>query len=430
MISLPTLSITAVKQQVALVRVDFNVPLEGKQVVDDQRIRAALPTLSFLKEHGAKIVLMSHLGRPDGQPNDKYSLAPVADYLQNNLKMPVRFVTDCVGEAVRQASAQLAYGEMLLLENLRFHAAEEKNDPTFARSLVADTGASVFINEAFSASHRAHASVVGVAELLPSYAGFNLAAEVKILQEMLDKAKRPFVAVLGGAKIDDKIEAVRNLTKVADLVLVGGGVANAFLKAAGLEVHKSFMGSDAAANIKIAQEILAEHGIERTMIKSDDDKHTLPLPKVVLPVDVLAATDATVTHKEAVQTLALLRNVADTPDDLDLQYLDLGPATIKLYQYLLSSAATIFWNGPLGVCENPLFAKASHQLAKHIAAQSTQRSAVSIVGGGETGAVISTTGLQNHFTHVSTAGGAALEFIGGTALPGIEVLRRHSKSNS
>ncbi len=428
--SLPTPQAKDVYQQTVLVRVDFNVPLDGKRVVDDQRIRAALETLLFLKEHEAKIVLMSHLGRPDGKPVDKYSLAPVADYLRNNLKMPVRFVADCVGEEVRQASAALEYGEILLLENLRFHAAEEKNDSTFARSLVTDTGASVFINEAFSASHRAHASVVGVAELLPSFAGFNLVAEVKILQKMLEKAERPFVAVLGGAKIDDKIEAVRNLTKIADLVLVGGGVANAFLKASGLEVHKSFMGSDAAANIKIAQEILAAHGIERTMVKSDNSKHALPLPKVVLPVDVLAAVDATVARKDTVQTLELLKDVTDTPHDLDLQYLDIGPATIKLYQYLLSQAATIFWNGPLGVCENPLFATASHQLAKHIAAQSTQRSAVSIVGGGETGAVVNAVGLQGRFTHVSTAGGAALEFIGGMTLPGIEVLRHHSKSNS
>ncbi len=428
--SLPTPKAKDVYQQTVLVRVDFNVPLDGKRVADDQRIRAALETLLFLKEHEAKIVLMSHLGRPDGQPVDKYSLAPVANYLQNNLKMPVRFVTDCVGEEVRQASAQLGHGEMLLLENLRFHAAEEKNDPAFARSLVADAGASVFINEAFSASHRAHASVVGVAELLPSFAGFNLAAEVKILQKMLEKAERPFVAVLGGAKIDDKIEAVRNLTKVADLVLVGGGVANAFLKASGMEVHQSFLGKNAAANTELARQILDEHGIERTMVKSDDSRHALPLPKVVLPVDVLAATDATVTRKEAVQTLELLKDVADTSDDLDLQYLDLGPATVKLYQYLLSQAATIFWNGPLGVCENPLFATASHQLAKHIAAQSTQHSAVSIVGGGETGAVINAVGLQGRFTHVSTAGGAALEFIGGTTLPGIEILRRHSKSNS
>jgi 3-phosphoglycerate kinase len=413
-----------VRNKTVIVRVDFNVPLDGERVVDDQRIRAALETILFLREHQAKIILISHLGRPDGMRVAKYSLAPVANYLNNNLKLPTYFVDNCIGEQVSNACKKMQSGEMLLLENLRFHPEEEANDAKFAKQLVANTGAEVFINEAFSASHRKHASVVGLSQLLPHFAGFDLAAEVKILQKMMEKTARPFITVLGGAKIDDKVEAVEALVKVSDLVLVGGGVANAFLKASGMEIHKSFIGKNTEANLAMAKKILSSDGLERTMLKSASYPQGLPLPKVVLPIDMLAAQNADVNKIENTQMIELLKDVADQPTDLDLQYLDLGPATIKLYKYLLSQAKTIFWNGPLGVFENPLFAKASNSIAKHIAMLSTDHGVMSVCGGGETGAVVNTNGLHNRFAHVSTAGGAALEFIGGKELPGLTALRK------
>ena len=421
-----------IKEKTVLVRVDFNVPLKKMAkngstkyvVADDQRIRSALETLLFLKEHDAKIILLSHLGRPDGQVVKKFSLEPVAFYLKHNLGLDVQFVTDCVGEKVAEKAAKLKRGEILLLENLRFHEEEEANNAIFAKKIIKSTGAEVFINEAFSASHRAHASVVGIAPFLPSFAGFDLAAEVKILIKILEKAPRPFVVVLGGAKIDDKVGAVKNLSKLADLVLVGGGIANAFLKASGIEVHKSFMGNNAEENVKIAKEILSEHQTERTMIDVETTGKGLPLPKVVVPIDVLAAKNADVSNDQEVLRLELLKNVKDSETDLDLKYLDIGKETIALYKYLLSKAKTIFFNGPLGVFENPLFAKGSREIAKNIANNTTDSGAVTICGGGETNAVINACGLRDRFTHVSTAGGAALEFLGGEKLPGIEILKK------
>jgi len=421
-----------IKEKNVLVRVDFNVPLKKivrngntKYVVsDDQRIRSALETILFLREHGAKIILMSHLGRPDGQVVKKFSLEPVAFYLKHNLGLDVQFATDCIGEKVTEKTAKLKSGDILLLENLRFHEEEETNNTAFAKKIIKDTKAEVFINEAFSASHRAHASVVGVAELLPNFAGFDLAAEVKILVKILEKAPRPFVVVLGGAKIDDKVGAVKNLSKLADLVLVGGGIANAFLKASGIEVHKSFMGKNIEENVQIAKEILSEHQTERTMIDVETTGKGLPLPKVVVPIDVLAAKNQDVDDDSKILRLELLKNVKDSETDLDLQYLDIGKETIALYKYLLSKAKTIFFNGPLGVFENPLFAKGSREIAKNIANNTTDSGAITICGGGETNAVINACGLRDRFTHVSTAGGAALEFLGGEKLPGIEVLKK------
>jgi len=429
---LNTPKVSDIKEKTVLVRVDFNVPLKkisqngsDKYIVaDDQRIRSALETILFLREHDAKIVLMSHLGRPDGKVVKKYSLEPIASYLKQNLGLETQFVTDCIGEKVNKKATELKKGEILLLENVRFYTEEEKNDSSFAKKIIKAVNAEVFINEAFSASHRAHASVVGVAEILPSFAGFDLAAEVKILTKTLEKASRPFVVVLGGAKIDDKVSAVKNLTKLADLVLVGGGIANAFLKASGIEVHKSFMGQKAEENVKIAKKILNEHQTERTMIDVENTGKGLPLPKVVVPVDVLAAKNAEINDEKKILRLELLKNVKDSAADADLQYLDIGKETIALYKYLLSKAKTIFFNGPLGVFENPLFAKGSREIAKNIARNTTDSGAVTICGGGETNAVINACGLRDRFTHVSTAGGAALEFLGGEKLPGIEILKK------
>lgn len=421
-----------VQDKKVIVRVDFNVPLKKNNkgsnfkyvVADDQRIRSALETILFLKEHDAKIILMSHLGRPDGQVVEEFSLEPIALYLKQNLGLEVEFVKDCVGKEVSQKAADLRKGGILLLENLRFHSEEENNDIDFAKKIIKDTGAEVFINEAFSASHRAHASIVGIPKLIPSFAGFDLAAEIKILNKILEKAQRPFVVVLGGAKIDDKVSAVKNLSKLADLVLVGGGIANAFLKASGIEVHKSFMGKNVEENVKIAKEILEEHQTERTMIDIEQAGKGLPLPKVVVPIDVLAAKNQDVTDENEIIHLELLKNVKDSEEDLDLQYLDIGKETVSLYKYLLSKAKTIFFNGPMGVFENPLFAKGSRNIAKSIANNTTDSSATTVCGGGETNAVINACGLRDRFTHVSTAGGAALEFLGGEKLPGIEVLKK------
>ncbi len=429
---LHTPKVLDIKDKTVLVRVDFNVPLKKTidngtpkyNVADDQRIRSSLETLLFLKEHDAKIILISHLGRPDGKAIKEFSLEPVASYLKNNLGLDAQFAADCIGNQVTKKVAELKKGEILLLENLRFHEEEEANNADFAKEIIRDTKAEVFINEAFSASHRAHASVVGIAPFLPSFAGFDLAAEVNILIKILEKAPRPFVVVLGGAKIDDKVSAVRNLSKLADLVLVGGGIANAFLKASGIEVHKSFMGKNAEENVKIAKEILSEHQTERTMIDVETNSKGLPLPKVVVPVDVLVAKNPDVSNEREVTRLELLKNVKDSETDLDLQYLDIGKETIALYKYLLSKAKTIFFNGPLGVFENPLFAKGSREIAKAIANNTTNSATVTICGGGETNAVINACGLRDRFTHVSTAGGAALEFLGGEKLPGIEILKK------
>lgn len=428
-----TPKVSDVQDKKVLVRVDFNVPLkknakkdEGNKyvVADDQRIRSSLETILFLREHGAKIILMSHLGRPDGEVVKEFSLEPVAIYLEKNLGLEVEFAKDCIGEEVSKKADSLQKGEILLLENLRFHAEEEENDQAFAKKIVEDTQAEVFINEAFSASHRAHASIVGIPLLIPSFAGFALAAEIKILNKILEKAERPFIVVLGGAKIDDKVSAVKNLSKLADLVLVGGGIANAFLKASGIEVHKSFMGKNAEQNVQIAKEILEDHQTERTIIDIETTGKGLPLPKLVVPIDVLAAKNSEVSDEKEVTHLELLKNVKDSEEDLDLQYLDIGKETIALYKYLLSKAKTIFFNGPMGVFENPLFARGSREIAKTIANNTTDSSATTVCGGGETNAVINACGLRDRFTHVSTAGGAALEFLGGEKLPGIEVLRK------
>ncbi len=421
-----------IQNKTVIVRVDFNVPLKKKAqgdsfdyvVADDQRIRSALETIFFLKEHNCKIILISHLGRPDGQVIKEFSLEPVAFYLKQNLGLEVEFAHDCIGAEVVEKAAALQKGEILLLENLRFHPEEEANDTAFASKMIKDTNAEVFINEAFSASHRAHASVVGLAKLLPSFAGFDLVAETKILGRILDKARHPFVVVLGGAKIDDKVSTVQNLSKLADLVLVGGGIANAFLKASNIEVHKSFMGKKAEENVKIAKAILDEHQTERTMINIAETGKSLPLPKITLPVDVLAAKNKDVNDEKEVIHLELLKNVKDSEHDLDLQYLDIGKKTINLYKYLLSQAKTIFFNGPVGVFENPLFAKGSREIAKSIASSTTESGTITVCGGGETNAVINACGLRDRFTHVSTAGGAALEFLGGEKLPGIAVLEK------
>ncbi len=426
-----------IKNKKVIVRVDFNVPLKlvaGRagnknavwRVADSDRISSALETINFLLDNQAKVILISHLGRADGQKNHDLSLLPVAKFLKNNLDLPVEFVEDCVGPLVADKTKQLQTGKALLLENLRFYPGEEKNDLNFTKQLIKDTEAEIFINEAFSASHRAHASVVGLAKRLPSFAGFNLEREVSLFNKALNNIKRPLVVVMGGAKISDKVTTMKHLSRLADVVLVGGGIANAMLRAGGIETHHSFIGADEEKEpqeiekiLQQAQEILKEHATERTLFENvGKDRKNFPLPKIILPIDVLAAKDSDAKESELI---TLLTDVADTDNDRDIKYLDIGPETIRLYRYILQGAKTIVWNGPMGVFENPVFAHGSREIARAIA-RATQNGTISLVGGGESNSVINKAGLNKQFTHVSSAGGAALEFLAGEKLPGVKIL--------
>lgn len=427
---------TAVHNRTVLVRVDFNSPLEtgpdGQvKVRDASRIAAAKPTIEWLRQHGAKIILMSHLGRPAcaeldkhgrSVSDEKFSLAPVAEYLRHHYRWPVRLVPDCVGPVAVEAVSNLQPGEIALLENLRFYPAEKKNEAWFAKGLA--ELAEVYINEAFSNCHRKHASMTGVPVLLPSYAGFELKTEVDHLNQIISKPKRPLVVIVGGAKIADKIGALENLSRVADAVLVGGGIANDFLKAQGIEIHRSYI-QDKPVDAKqtginyvtVAGEILTEHRTERIL----KDGY-VPLPKIIYPVDAVAARSPESDHT---QVIDLTHDIADTPNDKPLMYLDIGPKTIKLYTELILAAGTVFWNGPMGVYEQPQFAAGTAAIAKAM----TQSSAMTIVGGGDTIAAVQHFHLADRYDYVSAAGSAALEFLSGTILPGLAALSdaRHTR---
>lgn len=408
-----------VRDKTVLVRVDYNVPLKKKgahmHVVDDRRIKASLETIKLLQEAQAKIILISHLGRPKDGPDPDLSLKPVAEHLQELIKSPVHFAEDCIGTPASTAAQQLKPGEVLVLENLRFHAEEKKNDPHFAHQLAGL--ANIYVNDAFSAAHRAHASTVGVTQYLPAYAGCNLQDEVEALRKVKDKPEHPLVVIVGGAKISDKVDAIVNLARIADVVLTGGGIANTFLKAQGLEIHKSYI-QDAPADLKkkgidyihVAQDLL-----ERTKTEKMWFNEYIPLPKILYPLDVIAARSIT---SNETQVIDLTHNMSDSKDDESLMYLDIGPKTQQLYKEVLSSAKTIFWNGPMGVFEQPQFAKGTETIAKAVA----HSSAESILGGGDTLASIEHLDLLNEFNYISTAGGAALEFLAGKELPGLKPL--------
>lgn len=405
-----------IAHKTVLVRVDYNVPLEEKdgktRVKDDRRVRASLETLQFLCKHGAKVICISHLGRPTEAKETKFSLAPVAQHLAEISALPVHFVPDCVGPVVEEAVAELQPGTILVLENLRFYTGETKNDPVFAKKL-ADL-AEVFVNDAFSTCHRAHASTVGVTKYLPSFAGYGLDEETRGLSKAIENPARPFVVIIGGAKISDKVEAVVNLAHLADIVLLGGGVANNFLKAEGLEIHKSYL-QDAPADLKkkgidyvnVAAGLLEEAKLEKIWLND-----YIPLPKILYPLDVIAARSP---ESEKTQVIDLTTNAVDTPRDKDLMYLDIGPKTIRLYTEVIAAARTIFWNGPLGFAEKAPFASGTKEIAQAI----TTSHATSIVGGGDTVNTVDHLGLEAKFTYISTAGGAALEFLAGKKLPGL-----------
>jgi len=384
------------KGKKVLVRVDFNVPIESGKVADDTRIREALPTIRKIIADGGKAILMSHLGRPKGGFDPKYSLKPVAEHLSTLLGMSVKFAPDCVGDEVRKMVDELKEGEVLLLENVRFHPEEEKNDENFARELA--SLADVYVNDAFGSAHRAHASTEGVARFLKETAiGYLMQKEIEYLSKATSNLEKPYVAILGGAKVSDKIQVIKNLIDKVDAFLIGGGMANTFLKAKGYEVGKSLVEED---KIELAKEILDE---------AEEKKVTF-----LLPVDCVIA------NKFAND--AEFEVVAVDKVKPDWMILDIGPETVKRFGEVLENAKTIVWNGPMGVFEFENFAKGTFEIAK-ILAEVTKKGAITIVGGGDSASAISKTGLANSVSHVSTGGGASLEFLEGKVLPGVAAIR-------
>ena len=371
-----------------LVRVDFNAPLQNGQVGDDTRIQAALPTIRYLLEHQAAVVLMSHLGRPKGKVVPELSLKPVAEHLSGLLGQSVAFAPDCVGPEAQQAKAALQPGAVLLLENTRFHPEEKQNDPEFARQLA--EGCDLFVNDAFGSAHRAHASTVGVAQYLPAVAGFLMEKELRYLGQALEAPARPFVAILGGAKISDKIGVVRNLLGKADRVLIGGGMANTFLAALGYAMGDSLVEDEA---LETAKALLQEGG-----------------DKLLLPVDLVVA-DAF-----AAEAQRRVVPVGDIP--AGWRALDIGPDTVDAFAEVIREARTVVWNGPMGVFEMPPFAQGTFGIARAVA----ESDAVSIVGGGDSVAAVKQSGLAERITHLSTGGGASLEMLEGKVLPGVAAL--------
>lgn len=376
-----------------IVRCDFNVPMKEGAISDDIRIVAALPTVRYLLQQGAKVILMSHMGRPEGEPNMKYTLKPVADRLAQLLEQEVLFVSSptVVDDEVKAAAEALEDGQVMLLENVRFRKEETKNGADFAKELA--SLADIFVNDAFGTAHRAHASTAGIASYLPAVSGFLIEKEVEFLGNAVENPKRPFVAIMGGAKVGDKIPVIENLLKKVDTLIIGGGMAYTFFKAEGLEIGTSILDKD---SLELAPQLL----------KKAEDAGV----KMLLPIDVVAADE----FKNDAKSVIVDKDAIPQ----DMMGMDIGPKTVELYKEAIADAQTIVWNGPMGVFEMDNFAKGTRAIAEALA----ESKAVTVIGGGDSAAAVEQFGLADKMTHISTGGGASLEFLEGKVLPGVAVL--------
>jgi phosphoglycerate kinase len=385
-----------IKGKRIFVRVDFNVPMdEKKNITDDTRIVEALPTIKYLMERGGRVILAAHFGRPKGRVVEDMRLDPVAKRLSELIKKPVSKLNDCIGPEVEKAVTQMKDGDVVLLENVRFYKEEEANDPGFAKKLA--SLAELYVNDAFGAAHRAHASTEGIAKYLPAVAGLLMAKEIEVLGGLLKDPKRPFVAILGGAKVSGKIEVIKNLLGKVDTMIVGGGMAYTFLKAKGVEVGRSLVEPDL---IEVAKDTL----------KAAIDKGT----PFLLPIDHVTA--------DRIDPNAEVRDVPRMGIDENFQGVDVGPETVKKFSYAIKKAKTIFWNGPLGIFEIDRFSKGTVAVAKEVA-KATDGGATSVIGGGDTVSAIEKAGVAGKMTFISTGGGASLEMLEGNELPGIAALQ-------
>ncbi|ABO51493.1 phosphoglycerate kinase [Desulforamulus reducens MI-1] len=381
-----------VKGKRVFVRVDFNVPLDREKITDDTRIQKALPTIQYLMGQGARVILASHLGRPKGEVVEKYRLNPVAKRLSELLGQEVVKVNESVGTEPQQAIAQMKDGDVLLLENVRFHGEETKNDEKYARQLA--QLADLFVNDAFGAAHRAHASTAGIAEYLPAVAGFLMEKELENLGKAVTNPERPFVAIIGGAKVSDKIGVIENLLSKVDTLIIGGGMANTFLKAQGYDIGKSLIEPD---KVELAKELLERSKAQKV--------------ELLLPNDAVVALAMEPNAQQGVVP------VSGVP--ADWMILDIGPDTAECYAAAAKKAATVVWNGPMGVFEMDAFAKGTEAVAKALA----ESNAITIVGGGDSVAAVNKVGVADRISHISTGGGASLEFLEGKVLPGVAALQ-------